>query len=242
MNEEDPIVCYCKNLKNSELCEFKSVKEAMKETQAGTFCGTCQPDLQELFRKEPHHLTKFIRLSHLWLSLMSCILLFFFSFSGFVLNHPNFFGLDDVETIEKTLSIPKNIDLQNQYQLIQFVKKELSSSGYADELSNEEGRISFDFRSPGDITSVEIDIETRELHSNRERSNLWTKLGEIHKGENTKERAGDRFVDLGSILLFLTSITGFFLWYSSGLHRKAGTIIISLSLLTILTSILFFLS
>src|ERR1700676_703403 len=102
----------------------------------------------------PFHrgLVKWARTVHLYTTLFALALVLFFSITGFMLNHEDWFGTSDPHTHTDTGSIPTAL-LQGPDKLavVELLRKEFGATGAVDSFEEEEGGESFRvvFKSPG---------------------------------------------------------------------------------------------
>ena len=144
---------------------------------------------------------------HLWTSSVGLLLLLFFAFTGFLLNHPDGFGLDETGTATREVALdPALRESPSRETVLAFLRKH-SVQGTVEDYYGEGAEIHATFCRPGERTSVVIDRERGMAEIETEKGNLGAVLTEIHRGE-TGTTAVSLLLDVSAILLALISISG----------------------------------
>ncbi len=185
----------------------------------------------ELFRQS--------RIWHGYLSAFAFIALIFFSITGLLLNHPEWFenaGEDVVK--EQTLTLaPADLakaraaaDPGKAIAEIVRQKVKLVGAYKAGETIDEEALISFEsVKGRSDIT---VDLVTGETEVAVERSDAVTVINELHRGKNSG-KAWAVIIDATAIIVLILSIVGYVLFFSLRFRLKTSLILTGVSLLAL---------
>src|SRR4051812_5181998 len=66
---------------------------------------------------------RYSRALHTYLSMLATLLFFFFGVTGFMLNHPAWFGLDDTRASQSTLTVPAQVMAsKDRLALVEFLR------------------------------------------------------------------------------------------------------------------------
>jgi uncharacterized protein len=163
-----------------------------------------------------------LRLVHSYLTMFSLLLFLFFGVTGFILNHEDWFGLD--QSIDKEDSGELDIKLckePDKLAIVELLRRDYHVRGPLYEFQVDELELVVLFRRPGHSADVVIDRETGAIDIKTEISGTLAMLTEIHQGKSGG-LAGALIVDATSILLILAGLSGFLIWLTVPAQRKAG--------------------
>ena len=164
---------------------------------------------------------------HIYLSMASFAIVFFFAVTGLTLNHTDWFAAQQ-RTTQRTGNIALNwvktetddkvarLEIVEQLRRAHYIKAALS------DFRIDETQCSVSFKGPGYSADAFINRETGEYELTENRMGFVAILNDLHKGRDTG-RAWARLIDASAIFMTLVSLTGmaliFFLkrWRASGL-------------------------
>jgi hypothetical protein len=183
-----------------------------------------------------HHLRllsrKWARACHIYLSLFGLVLLLFFAVTGFMMNHPGWFGLDATQTRNYSASLPLSlIQSPDKLAIVEKLRKDAAVTGFLDSYTIQSSSIFLTFKSPGRQFDIEITRATGEAQITYEWHGLAERITELHRGID----AGPVWrlvIDATSILLITTIATGVTLWLMVPKWRNYGLAAISVCLIT----------
>lgn len=177
----------------------------------------------------PHHHSywrrKTIILSrwlHIYLSMCSFAILFFFAVTGFTLNHQDWFAKQ-----ERTIQTPGTMDAKYlgkdvaKLEIVETLRKAHGIRGAVSDFRIEDADISVDFKGPGYEADVLIDRATGHYELTESRMGLVGVLNDLHKGRDSGT-AWARIIDIAAILMTLVSLTGMLLMYFIQKKRFSG--------------------
>lgn len=173
---------------------------------------------------------KIVRFLHIYLTLFGLILLLFFSITGFMLNHENWFSNDNSHTIEAKGSIPlEMIRDKDKLEIVEYLRSHYRILGALSTYEMQEEQLRIVFKGPGRQSDVTVSAEGEVIVINEVHG--WSGvIMDLHRGSETGT-AWKRIIDAASILLFLSSISGFCLWFSLSRRNQWGILVLCCSVL-----------
>ncbi|MBL6765582.1 MAG: PepSY-associated TM helix domain-containing protein [Verrucomicrobiae bacterium] len=165
---------------------------------------------------------KWIRLSHIYISLYSLILVLFFGVTGFMMNHPESFGFGEVRIEQFDARMPVGLCVGgDRLALVEFLRKTYGIGGLVQTYEIEADRIRVSFAAAGRRAEVGIDPASGKTHIRLETKGLAAILSAVHAGEHTG-RLGRRVIDVAAVSLILVSLSGLALWGTLAIRRETG--------------------
>ena len=177
---------------------------------------------------------KWIRLLHIYLSLYAFLLLLFFGTTGLMMNHPDWFNLDDVST--QTVEGKMPIDLcktKDKLAIVEFLRTTYNLKGAVVDCSVDGPSYVVSFRRAGEQADATIDPSTGSISMDIESNTIASKLSAIHTGDQTG-RFGRRVIDVTAVFLIVTAASGLLLWTTIPMRRQTGLISIAVGGLLVL--------
>lgn len=182
---------------------------------------------------------RYSRVIHTYLSMLAIVLFMFFGTTGFLLNHPAWFGVDATHTTESKITIPADVLASKDKLTLVECLRARGASGAVEKFDwPEEGEpFHVSFKSPRSQCDADITVpggETRLTIESHGFTGLMTRL-------HTSREAGpvwQLLVDATAILLLLVSLTGLILWQSLPKRRMIGTAALVSSILAIVAAYL----
>jgi hypothetical protein len=179
------------------------------------------------------------RTLHTYLSMLATVLFLFFGTTGFMLNHPTWFGVDKTRSVDAKFTVPaKPIDAKDKLAVVEFLRANGATGAVQPfDWPGEGEPFHIGFKSPhgqcdADISlpdgQTQMTIQTRgvaglitQLHTAREAGRVWQLL-----------------LDATAILLVLTCVTGLVLWQSLPKRRTVGLAGLVLSVVAVVSAYL----
>jgi uncharacterized protein len=164
---------------------------------------------------------------HIYLSMASFGIVFFFAVTGLTLNHAEWFTNQ-----QKTVQVRGNLDsrfLRPQVlktDLIDFLRRAHGLHGAVNDFRIEDADCSISFKGPGYAADVLINRATGRYELTETRMGWIAILNDLHKGRDTG-KAWARLIDLSAVLMTTVSITGLLLIFF--LHKKRLSGLLSLA-------------
>ena len=157
-------------------------------------------------------LKKWFRTLHIYLSMMGLVLVFFFSATGFMLNHEDWFGLGDIETRTENVTVPaKLLAAPDKLGVVEWLRQECHVTGAVASFGVEEAALQISFRSPGRQCVVAINRSSGEAQLEFQWQGVLGRINELHRGLDAGP-AWKLVIDLSALLLAISAGTGLFLW------------------------------
>jgi hypothetical protein len=167
-------------------------------------------------------LLRWTRTFHIYLAMLGLLLLLFFAATGFMLNHPEWFGL--VEGRRRTAEgrLPTAILAPvDKLAVVERLRSEFGATGAMDSFEVEEESLRVVFKGPGRQTEATIQRADGQAEVTHESYGLAGLLTDLHRGKATGG-SWALIIDAACVLLMLISTTGLILWTSLRTRRVVG--------------------
>lgn len=178
--------------------------------------------------------SKFIRLLHIYSSMLVLVLLLFFAATGITLNHPEWQSTLGAESKALELQLPEPLKQLEwtEDQLQQAMQAEKVALWLRDEhqvqgavfnfsFEPDEQLLELDFKRPAGYSSVLIELETGRVELSTEYAGTLALLNDLHKGRY----AGTSWkwlIDITALACLLFGISGFYLLWRQPSRRRSG--------------------
>lgn len=173
---------------------------------------------------------------HVYLSMISFVLVLFFAATGLTLNHPDWFShtrtTEHFGIADKIMLRSQNADGADKLGLTEMLRNREHIHGSVSDFRVEDEQITISFRAPGYTADAFIDRDTGKYDVTETSNGFFAVINDLHKGRDAGKAWG-LIIDVSAILLVLVSFTGLVLvWFvyrrrSAGLLLAAGTAIIT---------------
>jgi hypothetical protein len=163
-----------------------------------------------------------VRVTHIYLTLFALLLLLFFAGTGFMLNHSEWFGLEETHTttVHGSLAGPP-ADPPDKLGIVEQLRAKLGAVGALDSFETDQDPLRVVFKKPAVRTEVKIEKATGSYDAEIEAHGALAMLTELHRGQATGA-PWKLLIDVTSISLILASLTGLVLWTSLPRRRRVG--------------------
>ena len=166
---------------------------------------------------------------HIYLSMISFAVVFFFSVTGITLNHPDWFGEHQqtrqqqgkVELAWVKTAAPEQVA---KLEIVEQLRRTHGIKGALGDFRTDDTQLSLSFKGPGYLADVVINRETAEYELTETRMGLVAIINDLHKGRDTG-RVWSWLIDASAILLTVVSLTGMVLLYFVKRRRVSGFIL-----------------
>jgi len=164
-----------------------------------------------------------VRTLHIYVSIFALLFMLFFGLTGFMLNHSEWFGLEDTqeETREEQLRPELLAGELDRLAIVEDLRRNHGVQGLLDAFEPEEDALRISFARPGCTTDVTISRPGGAMELYTKRGGLPLLLTEIHQGKGTGTW-GHRLIDVTSVSLLLLATTGLVLWLLLPRRRWLG--------------------
>jgi hypothetical protein len=170
---------------------------------------------------------------HIYLSMVSFGILFFFAVTGLTLNHADWFAGDATVTtqrrgvLERAWVAPGEAAAVAKLEVVEFLRRVAQVKGLVGEFRIEDGQCAVAFKGPGYSADALIERATGAYELNETRMGFVAVINDLHKGRDTG--AGwSLVVDLSAGLMVVVSLTGMVLVYFVKRRFVSGVVVAAL--------------
>lgn len=180
-------------------------------------------------------IAKLSRWLHIYVSMISFAIVFFFAITGLTLNHPDTFAGKLKTTNEKgKLNVDwvktKDTATIAKLEIVEFLRKAHGIKASFSEFRTDEAECSVSFKGPGYAADAFINRETGAYDISLMRAGFIGVLNDLHKGRDSG--AGwSVLIDIAAILMTLVSLTGIILMLYIKRKRVSGLLLAAIGLL-----------
>ncbi|MFN0086268.1 MAG: PepSY-associated TM helix domain-containing protein [Blastocatellia bacterium] len=167
-----------------------------------------------------------IRWLHIYLSMASFAILFFFAITSLTLNHPDWFaGRQRTAQFKGGVELnwvrPGPSEAVAKNEIIDFLRRAHGIKGAPGDFRTDETQCSVSFKGPGYTADVFLNRENGEYELTDTRLGLVAVFNDLHKGRDAG-RAWSWIIDLSAALMTLVSLTGLILIWFVKRRRFSG--------------------
>jgi uncharacterized protein len=151
---------------------------------------------------------KWSRWLHIYLSMVSFAILFFFAVTGLTLNHQQWFAKQ-----ERTAQYKGRIDAKwlagsvAKLEIVEYLRAHHKLSGAVSEFRVDDGQTSLSFKGPGYVAAVFIDRQSGAYDITETRMGLAAVLNDLHKGRDSGT-AWSWAIDVSAVFMTFVSVSG----------------------------------
>jgi uncharacterized protein len=174
-------------------------------------------------------LAKYSRWLHIYVSMASFAIVFFFAVTGITLNHPDWMnggehttqlrGQMDTAWTRPGVAEPAKLDV------VEFLRRAHHLEGAVADFRVEDADLSIAFKGPGYAADVMVDRSSGRYEGNESRLGFLAIVNDLHKGRDTGS-SWKAIIDVSAGVLAFISLTGLVLLYFLHKHRLAGFILL----------------
>ncbi len=149
---------------------------------------------------------------HIYISMLGLLAVIFFSVTGIMLNHEEWFGFAAPRIVNKEGTVAGAMTRDpDKLAIVETLRKDFGATGALDSFEIEEDRLTVIFKSPGRRTQATLQRADGRTEVVLETHGFNGRLAELHRG--TDAGIGWRWViDGTAVVLLITSLTGLMLW------------------------------
>lgn len=181
---------------------------------------------------------------HIYLSMASFAILFFFAVTGLTLNHPDWFT-----GRQKSIHATGQIDTKwlrttdaaqsSKLDVVEFLRRKHGIKGALGDYRIDDPQCEVSFKGPGYTADAFIDRTTGKYDLTENRMGFVAVMNDLHKGRDSG-RAWSVIVDTAAILMTLVSATGMVLIFFLPKRRASGVLIAVCGLVLAFTAYVIF--
>jgi hypothetical protein len=162
------------------------------------------------------------RTLHIYLSMLGLLTLIFFSVTGIMLNHEEWFGFAAPRVRTSEGSIPAALLAQpDRLGIVEKLRKDFGATGALESFDVEEDRLELVFKSPGRRTEAHINRTGGHAEVSIETHGFAGRFVELHRGTDAGP-AWRLIIDISAVLLLISGATGLTLWLLVPKWRPLG--------------------
>jgi len=173
-------------------------------------------------------LVTWARWSHIYLSMVSFGILFFFAATGLTLNHQDWFAGQQRTTTYKGVVdrawLGKDVD---GLHIVEQLRKAHGIKATLGDFRAEDGQISISFKGPGYSADAFVDRSTGSYEVTETRSGWAAVMNDLHKGRDSG-RVWGRLIDVVAVFMTLVSLSGLSLIFFLAKWRRSGLILLGI--------------
>jgi hypothetical protein len=159
---------------------------------------------------------------HVYLSMVSFAILFFFAVTGLTLNHQQWFAKQQKTVQYKGALDPKSLRPEvDKLAVVEFLRSHHHIASAVSEFRVDNGQCSVSFKGPGYTADVFIDRETGAYDVTESKMGLAAVLNDLHKGRDSG-RAWSWIIDVSAVFMTLVSASGIVLLLFLQKRRYSG--------------------
>jgi hypothetical protein len=176
-----------------------------------------------------------IRWLHIYLSMISFAIIFFFAVTGLTLNHADRFAGEVHTTQEKGHLNPawtRNPDTLHidKLAIVEYLRRTHGIKAALSDFRIDDSQLGISFKGPGYAADAFVDRTTGDYDLTKTSAGFVGLINDLHKGRDTGP-GWKVFIDVCAILLALVSLTGMVLLLFLKRRRPSGLLIAALGLL-----------
>lgn len=177
---------------------------------------------------------------HIYLSMASFAILFFFAVTGLTLNHPDWFT-----GTEKASHATGQMDTKwfktaqaaqiSRLEVVEYLRRKHSIKGALSDYRIDDQQCEVSFKGPGYTADAFIDRATGKYDLTENRMGFVAVMNDLHKGRDSG-KLWSIIIDLAAILMTLVSATGMVLIFFLPKRRASGVLIAVCGLVLAITA------
>ena len=158
------------------------------------------------------------RYVHGWLSAFAFLTLLFFSVTGLLLNHPEWFEPAKTEQTTQLIlpeSILKSIKQQENPSdtILNYVRQQQNVVGRYQSSEVMDNEVMIRLESPAGATDIWVMTDTGEMEITQKPASTVSMLNDLHRGKNSG-LAWSWLIDISAIIVIALSLVGYILFLS----------------------------
>lgn len=166
---------------------------------------------------------------HIYLSMVSFVVVLFFAITGLTLNHADWFDEEGVTVDTKgkmnlSWTNPSDTAKINKLAIVEFLRTTHHLQGAVSDFRIDNQQVSVSFRGPGYTADSFIERSNGAYQLTETRLGLVAVMNDLHKGRDTG-RSWSLVIDIAAIFMTLVSLTGLILLFFLKKRRVSGLIL-----------------
>jgi uncharacterized protein len=163
---------------------------------------------------------------HIYLSMASFFILFFFAITGITLNHTEWFEDQQKTTnakgkLEASWVAIADTNAIKKLEIVEFIRNKHHVTGAISEFVIDEDQCTISFNGPGYTADVFVERTSGAYELSETRTGLFGILNDLHKGRDSG-KVWKWVIDISAVLMVLVSFTGLMMLWFLKKKRVAG--------------------
>ena len=166
---------------------------------------------------------------HIYLSMVSFAILFFFAVTGITLNHAEWFSGEAVTKQVKGKVRPEWVKPKDvaKLEISEYLRKTHAIKSALSDFRVDDSQISVSYKGPGYTADAFVGRDTGSYELTETRQGIVAVLNDLHKGRDTGT-AWAWIIDVSAFLMTLVSLTGLILIFFLQKRRMSGLIAVGI--------------
>jgi len=148
---------------------------------------------------------------HIYLSMVSFLIILFFAITGLTLNHADWFDKEQIKKSTGKVQL-KWVNVQDttriaKLEIVEQLKRDNNIHGDISDFFIDDNQCTISFKGPGYSADAFIDRHTAEYKLTETRLGLFAVMNDLHKGRDTGKK-WSYLIDASAIFMTLVSLTG----------------------------------
>ena len=178
------------------------------------------------------------RYVHGWLSAFAFLTLLFFSVTGLLLNHPEWFEPTKTEQTTQLIlpeSVLKSIKQQENPSdtILNYVRQQQNVVGRYQSSEVMDNEVMIRLESPAGATDIWVMTDTGEMEITQKPASTVSMLNDLHRGKNSG-LAWSWLIDISAIIVIALSLVGYILFLSIKTRLVTHLVLTAVSLALII--------
>ena len=167
---------------------------------------------------------------HIYLSMVSFAILFFFAVTGLTLNHQQWFANQ-----QKTVQYKGRLDRKwlegnvAKLDIVEYLRSHHNITKAVNEFRVDDSQVSISFKGPGYEAAVFVDRQTGAYDVTETKMGLAAVLNDLHKGRDSG-KAWSWLIDASAVFMTFVSISGIVLILFLQKRRSSGLMAVAVGL------------
>jgi len=176
-------------------------------------------------------IAKFSRWLHIYLSMVSFVVVLFFSVTGVTLNHTDIFQGKTYTTEEKGKITVAWVNVKDTLEvaklsIVEYLRNTNKVKGAVSDFRIDETQVSVTFKGPGYQADAFVNRETGEYELSKTQTGFVGFMNDLHKGRDTG-KAWLWVIDVSAIFLIMVSLSGLMLLLFIKRKRITGLLLLA---------------
>lgn len=175
-------------------------------------------------------LAQWSRWLHIYLSMVSFAVLFFFALTGITLNHQDLFtGKPNAHRYQGSMNTQWLHDVA-KLEIVEYLRKTHGVRAALSDFRVDDNQLGVSFKGPGYEADAFIDRGTGKYELTENRLGLVAIVNDLHKGRDTGA-AWSSVIDVSAVLMCLVSLSGLMLIFFLHKRRASGLVVLAIGAL-----------